>query len=125
MEYLENSELTMMRLFVLMTMIDDEYHEEEKKMVHDLCMKYSISQEQLDNIISDVRDNSIDFISDTYECLKLITNKELKNKSLKILAALSTADFILHENEIVLLELAAKEWGMNGKSIEEIKDNIK
>ena len=52
-------------------------------------MKYSISQEQLDNIISDVRDNSIDFISDTYECLKLITNKELKNKSLKILAALS------------------------------------
>ena len=36
MEYLENSELTMMRLFVLMTMIDDEYHEEEKKMVHDL-----------------------------------------------------------------------------------------
>ena len=31
MEYLENSELTMMRLFVLMTMIDDEYHEEERK----------------------------------------------------------------------------------------------
>lgn len=124
MEYLENSELTMMRLFVLMTMIDDEYHEEEKKMVHDLCMKYSISQDQLEKVISDVRDNTNDFILACKDCLKLITNKELKNKSLKILSALSTADFILHENEIVLLELAAKEWNMNGKSIQEIKDNI-
>ena len=48
----------------------------------------------------------------------------MRVKSLKILSALSTADFILHENEIVLLELAAKEWNMNGKSIQEIKDNI-
>ena len=53
MEYLENSELTMMRLFVLMTMIDDDYHEERKW--YDLCMKYSISQDQLEKVISDVK----------------------------------------------------------------------
>ena len=46
-----------------------------------------------------------------------------KNKSLKILAELSTADFILHENEIVMLELAAKEWGMTGKSLNELNIN--
>ena len=40
-------------------MADDEYHEEERKMIHDLCMKYSISQEQLDNIISDVLTDSL------------------------------------------------------------------
>ena len=88
-----------------------------------ICMKYSISQDQPEKVISDVRDNTNDFISACKDCLKLITVK-IKNKSLKILSALSTADFILHENEIVLLELAAKEWGMNGKSIQEIKDNI-
>ena len=123
MEYKENSELTMMRLFILMTMADEEYHEEERKMIHDLCMKYKIDNEKLELVIAEVKTNNNDFIGLCKECLILISNKELKNKSLKILSALSTADFILHENEIVLLELAAKEWGMTGKKLNEIKEN--
>lgn len=122
MEYKENTELTMIRLFILMTMADDDYHEEERKMIHDLCMKYGIHTDKLEEVITEVKQNTNDFISLCRECLSMITNKELKNKSLKILSSLSTADFILHENEIVLLELAAKEWGMTGKSFDDIKD---
>ena len=123
LEYKENSELIMMKLFILMTMADDEYHEEERKMIHDLCMKYTIASNDLEKVIEDVKNSSEDFISICKQCLSLITNQEIKNKSLKILAELSTADFILHENEIVMLELAAKEWGMTGKSLNELNIN--
>tara|TARA_Y100001970_G_C14242099_1_gene865559 strand:+ start:1546 stop:1920 length:375 start_codon:yes stop_codon:yes gene_type:complete len=123
LEYKENSALIMMKLFILMTMVDDEYHEEERKMIHDLCMKYAIVSNDLEQVIKDVKNSSEDFISICKQCLSLITNQEIKNKSLKILAELSTADFILHENEIVMLELAAKEWGMTGKSLNELKIN--
>ena len=120
LEYKENSELAMLRMFILMTMADEEYHEEERKMIHDLCMKYDISPDRLEEVIKDVSQSEEDFISICKKCLSLITNQELKNTSLKILSELSTADYILHEDELVLLELAAQEWQMKATNLKDI-----
>ena len=112
-----NSDNALIKLLLIFAHADEHYHENEKKLIKEICKKRNINDTKYDEILENVLNNKNDYRTISLESIKEIKSKEDREKSLQALSDLATADYILHEDEVLLLQLIADEWGMYKKRI--------
>ena len=118
MNYLENSEESIIKLLMLMSNADNNFLENEKKTIKNKISNFGLNAELFDEMLPQVTllDKN-NFKSSCIETLKLIKDENLRNTTLKLLSSLAAEDFIIHEEEMMLLQLIADEWKMYRTSL--------
>lgn len=113
MSYKENSEENVIKLLILMSIADNNLHENEKEIIKKKIYDFGLDDKLFDKILNQITPlDKNNFKFQCLETLKLIKDENLKNTTLKLLSSLAAEDFIIHEEEMMLLQLVADEWKM-------------
>lgn len=94
-----------------MAFADKVYMEEEKEFIKSVSAQLEISQENLDNLIKEIEKTS-DVTKLCRETARGIKDKTDKDKTIKLLSEMITADKMVHGKEIFALQVIAEEWEM-------------
>ena len=108
----KNSDLAIINLLILLAYADDNFSEPEEKFIVGICDKLDISLDEFDSLreINSHNDNSL--VKNCKNALALISENNLREKAIELLSELAAADHIIHENELLVLQMIAEEWGM-------------
>ena len=107
-----NSEEAIVKLMLILAHADENYHENEEKIIKDIVKKNNIKLISYQKILEEVKSLKGSYKEECLKALQLIKDENLRQKTLKSLTNLAAADFILHEDEMLLLQLISDEWGM-------------
>jgi|TARA_B110000971_G_C19713522_1_gene365352 uncharacterized tellurite resistance protein B-like protein len=121
MELSLNSDEAIIKLMLILAHADENYHENEEKIIKDIVKKNNIELSSYQKILKEVKSSKKSYKEECLKALQLIKDENLRQKTLKSLTNLAAADFILHEDEMLLLQLISDEWGMYQERLE-IKD---
>jgi len=105
-------EENVVKLLLILAHADENYHNNEKKIILDLVRQENINVKSYNKILKEVKNLKHSYKKECLKVLKSIKEKNLREKTLTLLANLTSADFILHEDEMLMLQLIADEWGM-------------
>ena len=94
-----------------MAFSDKVYMEEEKEFIKSVSEKLNITDEKLKILINEIEKTS-DITKLCRETAREIQNIEDKDKTIKLLSEMMTADKIVHGKEIFALQVIAEEWEM-------------
>ena len=108
----KNTNLAVINLLILLAYADDNYSEPEHKFILGICNELDISEDNLNNLIDQNKNDSDSLVSSCKFALSLITDTGLQNKTIELLSELAATDHIIHENELLVLQLIAENWGM-------------
>jgi uncharacterized tellurite resistance protein B-like protein len=106
-----NNNEQILKLLLLMAFADKVYMEEEKEFIKSVSAQLEISQENLDNLIKEIEKTS-DVTKLCRETARGIKDKTDKDKTIKLLSEMMTADKMVHGKEIFALQVIAEEWKM-------------
>ena len=121
MEYKENSKFTLLRMLVIMSLADSKISIEEISYMQESCKKLDVSKEDLFFIIDEVKNNDTNLDKLCIDTSELITDEKKQNLLLSELSNLASADHILHEDELLFLEIISKKWGKFLRSLKKDK----
>lgn len=119
MEYKENDKLTLLRMLVIMSLADNTISREEIEFMSSSCEKFDVSKEDLFSVINEVKNNTDDLDKLCIQTSSLITDEKKQNLLLTELSNLASSDHILHEDELLFLQIIAKKWGKYLSSLKE------
>ena len=110
-----------LKLMILLSFSDKEFHENEEEMIKKLSKKHNLPVEKMNDIYEEIKNSDEDFIDMCVDTIEPIKDLETRKLTLSMLAQLSLADFILHEDEVITLELIAEKWEMYINSLRSYK----
>ena len=110
-----------LKLMILLSFSDKEFHENEEEMIKKLSKKHKLPVEKINDIYEEIKNSDEDFIDMCVDTIEPIKDLETRKLTLSMLAQLSLADFILHEDEVITLELIAEKWDMYINSLRSYK----
>ena len=113
------TKIAILKLHLSIAFVDNEYSEEEENLIKKLCNKFQIDFKTRVKITKEISTTKMTMPQICRQELKNIKTKSLQKECLKSLAAVCAADFILYEDELMLLQLIAEEWGMFIKELNE------
>jgi len=116
-----NSDDAIIKLMLILAHADENYHENEEKVIKDIVKKNNIKLGSYQKILEEVKNSKASYKEECLGALQLIKDENLRKKTLRSLTNLAAADFILHEDEMLLLQLISDEWGMYKERLK-IKD---
>ena len=100
------------KLMLILAHADENYHQNEEKIIKQIVKKNKIKLNSYKKKLKEVQKSKNTYKEKCLRVLKAIKDKKSRQKTLTLLTNLASADFILHEDEILLLQLIADEWGM-------------
>ena len=106
-----NNNAKILKLLLLMAFSDKVYMEEEKEFIKSVSEKLNVTDEKLKLLINEIEKTS-DITKLCRETAREIQNIEDKDKTIKLLSEMMTADKMVHGKEIFALQVIAEEWEM-------------
>ena len=106
-----NNNAKILKLLLLMAFSDKVYMEEEKEFIKSVSEKLNVTDEKLKLLINEIEKTS-DITKLCRETAREIQNIEDKDKTIKLLSEMITADKMVHGKEIFALQVIAEEWEM-------------
>ena len=106
-----NNNEKILKLLLLMAFADKVYMEEEKEFIKSVSKKLEVTDEKLQSLIIEI-EKTPDVTKLCREIAREIVNKEDKDKTIKLLSEMMTADKMVHGKEIFALQVIAEEWEM-------------
>ena len=106
-----NNNEKILKLLLLMAFADKIYMEEEKEFITSVSKKLEVTDEKLQSLINEI-EKTTDITKLCRETAREIINKEDKDKTIKLLSEMMTADKMVHGKEIFALQVIAEEWEM-------------
>ena len=106
-----NKNEQILKLLLLMAFADKKYMEEEKDFIKSVSKKLEVSDENLNQLINEI-EQAKDLTKFCRETARSIEDKEDKDKTIKLLSEMITADKMVHGKEIFALQVIAEEWEM-------------
>ena len=106
-----NKNEQILKLLLLMAFADKIYMNEEKDFIKSISKKLEISDENLNSLINEI-ENATDITKLCRETARGIETKTDKDKTIKLLSEMITADKMVHGKEIFALQVIAEEWEM-------------
>tara|TARA_B110000259_G_C13784589_1_gene310075 strand:- start:156 stop:488 length:333 start_codon:yes stop_codon:yes gene_type:complete len=106
-----NNNDKILKLLLLMAFSDKVYMEEEKEFIKSVSEKLNVTDEKLKILINEIEKTS-DITKLCRETAREIQNIEDKDKTIKLLSEMMTADKMVHGKEIFALQVIAEEWEM-------------
>ena len=107
----KEEKLAILRLHLAIAFVDENYSQEEEVFISNLCKKFNIDIKTRIEATKEMSSSNKDIPKICREELKKIKSKELQNECLVTLAELCAADYMIYEDELMLLQLVADEWG--------------
>ena len=108
----KNSNESIINIMAVMASSDGEISQEEILLLENVCEKNGLDQRVVKKYLLHTQNFEDDFTKLCRESIKLINDVNIRNKSIKLLMEMVAADLIIHEDELLLLELIASEWEM-------------
>ena len=112
MKYKIDSDEAVIRILLILANSDGNFHDNEKKFVEKIAEKRGLSNEIYDSIATEVTKSNIDYKELCLDAIDKIESHALRKETLTELTNLAAADFILHEDEMLLLQIIAEKWNM-------------
>ncbi|MDB3863430.1 TerB family tellurite resistance protein [Alphaproteobacteria bacterium] len=106
-------------MLVIMSLADNRISDEEVDFMKDSCKKIGASQEDLFFVIDEVKNNNTNLDELCIETSSKITDEQKQNLLLTELSKLASSDHILHEDELLFLEIISRKWGKFLRSLKE------
>ncbi len=106
-----NNNEQILKLLLLMAFADKVYMEEEKEFIKSVSAQLDISEKNLDSLIEEI-EKTPDVTKLCRETARGIKDKTDKDKTIKLLSEMMTADKMVHGKEIFALQVIAEEWEM-------------
>ena len=106
-----NNNAKILKLLLLMAFSDKVYMEEEKEFIKSVSEKLNVTDEKLKLLINEIEKTS-DITKLCRETAREIQSTEDKDKTIKLLSEMITADKMVHGKEIFALQVIAEEWEM-------------
>ena len=94
-----------------MAFADKKYMQEEKDFIKSISKKLEVSDENLNQLINEIEQTN-DLTKLCRETARSIEDKADKDKTIKLLSEMMTADKMVHGKEIFALQVIAEEWEM-------------
>lgn len=116
---------SLIKLLLLLAHADEYYHDNEEAFIKQIAQKYNISLNSYSEILLEVQNDTKNFKESCILTLEKIISIDDRKTALKLLSDLAAADYILHEDEILFLQLIAEEWGMYKKRLIEKEDELR
>lgn len=101
-----------LKLLLLLAHADKSFHENEQEFLEKLIKDKNYPVKDYNQILDEVIKSKKTFKDQCLEVVHQITDREQRKTALKLLAELTAADYVLHEDEMLLLQIIADEWGM-------------
>ena len=108
----KNSNESIINIMAVMASSDGEISQEEILLLENVWEKNGLDQRVVKKYLLHTQNFEDDFTKLCRESIKLINDVNIRNKSIKLLMEMAAADLIIHEDELLLLELIASEWEM-------------
>ena len=108
----KDSNESIINILAVMASSDGEISQEEILLLENVCEKNGLDQRVVKKYLLHTQNFEDDFTKLCRESIKLINDVNIRNKSIKLLMEMAAADLIIHEDELLLLELIASEWEM-------------
>ena len=112
MNLTHENKIAVLKLHLAIAFVDNNYSAEEEKFIGKLCKKFEIDFKTRVLITKEISSSKKSMPEICREELKRIQSKDLQKECLTTLAQLCAADFMIYEDELLLLQLVAEEWGM-------------
>lgn len=123
MSYKENGEENIIKLLMLMAHADSNFHENEKKILREKITEFKLNSAFFDRNLNEIQKlDDKSFKDACLETIRLIKDSNQRNIALKLLSSLAAEDFIIHQEEMMLLQLIADEWGMYQQRLQIINE---
>ena len=106
-----NNNEQILKLLLLMAFADKVYMEEEKEFIKSVSAQLDVSEKNLDSLIEEI-EKTPDVTKLCRDTARCIVNKADKDKTIKLLSEMMTADKMVHGKEIFALQVIAEEWEM-------------
>ena len=106
-----NKNKHVLKLLLLMAFADKKYMQEEKDFIKSISKKLEVSDENLNQLINEIEQTN-DLTKLCRETARDIEDKTDKDKTIKLLSEMITADKMVHGKEIFALQVIAEEWEM-------------
>ena len=116
---------SLIKLLLILAHADEYYHDNEEAFIKQTAQKYNVSLDSYSEILLEVQNDYKNFKESCISTLEKILSVDDRKIALKLLSDLAAADYILHEDEILLLQLIAEEWGMYKKRLIEKEDELR
>ena len=111
MTYSNEEKLSVLKLHLALAFVDNNYSSEEEKFIGKLCSDFGIDIKTRIAATQEVSKTKNEIPNICKEELKKIKSESLQEKCLETLAELCAADHIIYEDELMLLQIIAEEWG--------------
>lgn len=111
MNFTEEEKVAILRLHLAIAFVDNNYSYEEEEFIGNLCKDLGIDIKTRIKATKEISISKNDIPTICRHELKKIESKELQEKCLTTLAQLCAADHVIYEDELMLLQLVAEEWG--------------
>lgn len=111
MTYTNEEKLSVLKLHLALAFVDNNYSAEEEEFIGKLCNDFSIDMKTRIAATQEISNTKNEIPNICREELKKIKSESLQEKCLVTLAQLCAADHIIYEDELMLLQLVAEEWG--------------
>ncbi|MDA7763757.1 TerB family tellurite resistance protein [Pelagibacterales bacterium] len=112
MNIIKNSYEAVVKLLIILAYADSDYSDLEQVFIQKVCDKTGINNNILQDITNEIKNSSNSLSKDCRETIQLIRDKRLQNETIELLSDLIATDHVIHENELLFLQLIAKEWNM-------------
>lgn len=111
MTYTNEEKLSVLKLHLAIAFVDNNYSTEEEEFIGKLCNDFSIDMKTRIAATKEISNTKNDIPNICRDELKKIKSNSLQEKCLVSLSELCAADHIIYEDELMLLQLVAEEWG--------------
>lgn len=108
---------SIIKLLLVLAHADQSFHSNEKVFLNNIIKEKNFPIDEYKQILSEVINSNKTYKSQCLEILSEINGEKDRKYALKLFTQLVAADYILHEDEMLLLQLIADKWGMYKESL--------
>lgn len=108
---------SIIKLLLVLAHADKSFHSNEKAFLDNVIKEKNFPIDEYRKILGEVINSDQTYKSQCLEILSEITEQKDREYALRLFTQLVAEDYILHEDEMLLLQLIADEWGMYEESL--------
>lgn len=112
MEINQDIKEAILSLHLAIAFVDNNYSPEEEKFISKLCNEYKIDIETRVRVTREVELSDLSMPELCKNSLKIISDKDIQKKCITSLMEICASDFLIYEDELMLLQLVADNWGV-------------
>ena len=99
-------------LHLAIAFVDNNYSPEEERFISKLCNDYEIDFDTRIKVTKKIEMTNSNMIDICKKTLTQIKDKNIQKKCIQSLMEICASDFLIYEDELMLLQLVADNWGV-------------